>query len=57
MTGEPVRHCTKLYKRYLKCAGQPEKVDEQKREVTARGRDAQQLGPDLLELPAASSSR
>ncbi|PRW56093.1 Nucleosome-remodeling factor subunit BPTF isoform A [Chlorella sorokiniana] len=55
-TGEPVRHCVKLYRRYLKCAGRPEKVDEEKQEITARGEGAQQLEPHLMELPAGPGS-
>lgn len=51
-TGEPVKHCVKLYKRYLKCAGRPETVDEQKQEMMARGEGAQQLEPNLVELPS-----
>lgn len=51
-TGEPVRHCVKLYRRYLKCAGRPEKVDEEKQEITARGEGAQQLEAHLVDLPA-----
>lgn len=58
-SGEPVRKCLKLYKRYISCAGSPIQEEEQTQVSEQRGEGAPRLEPDLSELPprlAASTS-